>query len=78
MPHVTGEERNQLFMISMEEMVPKDSFVRAIDSFVDAIDMKSFGFAHVQSKEEGRPSFHPSVLLKLYLYGYHYGIRTCV
>jgi transposase len=76
MPHVTGEERNQLFMISMEEMVPKDSFVRAIDSFVDAIDMKSFGFAHVQCKEEGRPSFHPAILLKLYLYGYHYGIRT--
>jgi len=76
MPHVTGEERNQLFMISMEEMVPKDSYVRAIDSFVDAIDMKSFGFAHVQCKEEGRPSFHPSILLKLYLYGYHYGIRT--
>lgn len=63
-------------MISMEEMVPKDSFVRAIDSFVDAIDMKSFGFAHVQCKEEGRPSYHPSILLKLYLYGYHYGIRT--
>ncbi len=76
MPHVTGEERNQLIMISMEEMVPKDSFVRAIDAFVDAIDMKSFGFAHVQCKEEGRPSYHPSVLLKLYLYGYHFGIRT--
>lgn len=76
MPHVTGEERNQLFMISMEEMVPKDSFVRAIDAFVDAIDLKSFGFAHAHCKEEGRPSFHPSVLMKLYLYGYHYGIRT--
>jgi transposase len=76
MPQVTGEERNQLFMISMEEMVPKDSFVRAIDAFVDAIDLKSFGFAHAQCKEGGRPSFHPSILMKLYLYGYHYGIRT--
>jgi len=76
MPHVTGEERNQLMMISLECTIAPDSFVRAIDAFVDAIDLKSFGFAHVQCKEEGRPSFHPSVLMKLYLYGYHYGIRT--
>jgi transposase len=76
MPHVTGEQRNQLFMISLEEMVPRESFVRAIDAFVNAIDLKSFGFAHIECKEEGRPSFHPSVLLKLYLYGYRYGIRS--
>jgi transposase len=76
MPHVTGEERNQLMMISLESTIAPDSFVRAIDAFVDAIDLKSFGFAHVQCKEEGRPSFHPSILLKLYLYGYHFGIRT--
>lgn len=76
MPHVIGEERNQLMMISLESTIASDSFVRAIDAFVDAIDLKSFGFAHVESKEEGRPSFHPSVLMKLYLYGYHYGIRT--
>jgi transposase len=76
MPHVTGEERNQLMMISLESTIASDSFVRAIDAFVDAIDLKSFGFAHVECKDEGRPSFHPSVLMKLYLYGYHYGIRT--
>lgn len=76
MPHVTGEERNQLMMISLESTIARDSFVRAIDSFVDAIDMKSFGFAHAECKEEGRPSYHPSVLMKLYLYGYRYGIRT--
>ena len=76
MPHITGEERNQLMMISLESTIAPDSFVRAIDAFVDAIDFKSFGFAHVECKEEGRPSFHPSVLMKLYLYGYHYGIRT--
>jgi len=50
--------------------------VRLLDAFVDAIDLKSFGFAHVKCEEEGRPPYHPSVLLKLYLYGYHYGIRT--
>ena len=43
---------------------------------MDSTDLNSLGFAHVQSKDEGRPAFHPSVLLKLYLYGYRYGIRT--
>ena len=76
MPHVTGEERNQLMMISLECTIAPDSFVRAIDAFVDAIDLKSFGFAHVECKEEGRPPFHPSTLLKLYLYGYKNGIRS--
>ncbi|MBN1820207.1 MAG: transposase [Prolixibacteraceae bacterium] len=27
-------------------------------------------------QEEGRPPYHPSLLLKLYLYGYRDGIRT--
>lgn len=76
MPHVTGEERNQLIMISLESSVPTDAFVRVIDAFVDATDLESFGFAHVSCKDEGRPAFHPSVLMKLYLYGYRYGIRT--
>lgn len=76
MPYVTGEERNQLIMLSLESSVPPDAFVRVIDAFVDATDLESFGFAHVACKDEGRPAFHPSVLMKLYLYGYRYGIRT--
>lgn len=76
MHHVKGEHRNQMFMLSLESSVAADSFVRAIDAFVDAIDLKSFGFKNVDCGEEGRPPFHPSVLLKLYLYGYKYGIRT--
>lgn len=76
MHHIQGEERNQLQMFSLESIIHKDSFVRVIDAFVDAIDLKSFGFRNVECKEEGRPPYHPSVLLKLYLYGYHSGIRT--
>jgi len=63
-------------MLSLESTITTDSIVRVVDAFVDAIDLKSFGFAHVECQEEGRPPYHPSVLLKLYLYGYHYGIRT--
>ncbi len=76
MPHVTGQQRNQMMMFSLESSVAADSFARVIDVFVEATDLESFGFAHVRSKDEGRPSFHPSVLLKLYLYGYHNGVRS--
>jgi len=63
-------------MFSLDSAISSDSFVRIVDAFVDTIDLKSFGFAHVECQEEGRPPYHPSVLLKLYLYGYHHGIRT--
>ncbi len=76
MQHIQGEDRNQMFMISLESTIPPDSFVRVIDAFVDAINLKSFGFKHVESNEEGRPAYHPSQLMKLYLYGYRYGIRS--
>lgn len=76
MDHKHGSDRNQMFMFCLESAIANDSFVRVVDAFVDAIDLKSFGFAHVECQEEGRPPFHPSVLLKLYLYGYRYGIRT--
>jgi transposase len=76
MHHVKGEHRNQLCMFSLESSVPANSFVRVIDAFVDVIDLKSFGFNNVDCGEEGRPPFHASVLLKLYLYGYRNGIRT--
>ncbi|HDR68622.1 MAG TPA: transposase [Bacteroidaceae bacterium] len=59
-------------MFCLESSIAPDAFVRV----VDAIDLKSFEFSHVDCQQEGRPPFHPSVLLKLYLYGYRYGIRT--
>ena len=76
MQHKQGEDRNQMFMFSLESAIASDSFVRVVDAFVDAIDLKSFGFAHVECEEEGRPPYPPAALLKLYLYGYRYGIRT--
>ena len=76
MNHKQGSDRNQMFMFSLDSSIASDSFVRVIDAFVDSIDLKSFGFSHVECHEEGRPPYHPSVLMKLYLYGYHHGIRT--
>ena len=63
-------------MFSLESAIAADSFVRVVDAFVEAIDLKSFGFAHVECKEEGRPPYPPAILMKLYLYGYRYGINT--
>jgi transposase len=76
MQHIQGEDRDQMFMFSLESAIATDSFVRVVDAFVDAIDLKSFGFSHVDCEEEGRPPYPPSALLKLYLYGYRYGVRT--
>lgn len=76
MQHKQGEERNQVFMFSLGSAIAPDSFVRVVDAFVDTIDLKSFGFAHVECKEEGCPPYPPAALMKLYLYGYRYGIRT--
>ena len=41
-----------------------------IDAFVDALDLAGLGFDGVEPAATGRPAFHPSVLLKLYIYGY--------
>lgn len=76
MQHIQGEERNQLQMLCLEQMVETNSFVRVIDFFVDSIDLASFGFKHVTLKEEGRPPYPPGDLLKLYFYGYRYGVRS--
>jgi transposase len=76
MQHQKGDDRNQMTMFCLESAIAPDCFVRVVDVFVDSIDLKSFGFAHMECEEEGRPPYHPSVLLKLYLYGYRYGIRS--
>ena len=65
-----------MFMFSLESVIAPDSFVRVADAFVDVIDLVSFGFAHVECEEEGRPPYPPSALLKLYIYGYCHGIKT--
>ena len=76
MRHIKSEPRNQMQIFCLEQCVASESFVRVIDFFVDTIDLKSFGFKNVTLKEEGRPPYHPAVLLKLYLYGYRYGVRS--
>jgi transposase len=69
---VEGVDRGQttLFPESLEDWIGEDNPVRVIDVFVDELDLAGLGFDGVDPEVTGRPSYHPSVLLKLYIYGY--------
>jgi len=55
---------------SIDEYVSEDNPVRVIEAFVDALDLADLGFAGVEPKATGRPAYHPTTMLKIYLYGY--------
>jgi transposase len=69
---VEGVDRGQatLFPEYLEDWIDADNPVRVIDAFVDKLDLSGLGFDGVAPEATGRPSYHPSVLLKLYIYGY--------
>src|SRR6266581_4285526 len=69
---VEGTDRGQstLFPDCLEDWIHEDNPVRVIDVFVDELDLGGLGFDGVDPEATGRPSYHPSVLLKLYIYGY--------
>ena len=69
---VEGADRSQLTLLPecLEDWVSEDNAVHVIDLFVEALDLHGMGFERVIAKETGRPSYHPAVLLKLYIYGY--------
>src|SRR5690348_16785304 len=69
---VEGVDRGQstLFPECLDDWIDADNPVRVIDVFVDALDLGALDFGGVDPKATGRPSYHPSVLLKLYVYGY--------
>src|SRR3974377_558970 len=54
----------------LEDWIDEDNPVRAIDAFVDELDLSGLGFDGAAPEATGRPSYHPTVLLKLYIYGY--------
>jgi transposase len=62
--------QSTLFPECLEDWVGEDNPVRVIEAFVEALDLGDLGFSSVDPKATGRPAYHPSVLLKLYIYGY--------
>jgi len=77
MKFIQGTDRSQthLFPISLEVSIEEDNDVRLIDLFVDSLDLSSFGFK-MDFTENGRPAYHPSDLLRLYVYGYMNKMRS--
>jgi transposase len=69
---VEGMDRGQstLFPECLEDWICEDNPVRVIDVFVGGLDLAELRFCGVDPEATGRPSYHPSVLLKLYIYGY--------
>ena len=70
--YIEGVDRVQatLFPEHLEDWVDEDNPVRVIDAFVDALDLGELEFGRAEPEATGRPGYHPSALLKLYIYGY--------
>jgi hypothetical protein len=68
---VVGDDRSQstLFPERLDDYVGDDNPVRAIDVFVDELDLSELGFGGVEPRATGRPAHHPATLLKIYIYG---------
>src|SRR3979490_2009258 len=69
---VVGDDRSQstLFPERLDDYLAEDNPVRAIDAFVDGLDLANLGFGGVEPEATGRPAYHPATLLKIYVYGY--------
>ena len=69
---IEGEDRTQstLFPERLDDYIAEDNPVRAIEAFIDELDLKTLGFERVEPHWTGRPGYHPATLLKLYIYGY--------
>ena len=75
---VEGTDRQQstLFPAVLDEYVGEDNPVRAIDVFVDGLDLAKLGFGGVAPLATGRPAYHPASLLKIYIYGYFNRVQS--
>ena len=67
-----GIDRSQssLFLAQLEDYVAEDNLVRAVDAFVEGLDLGKLGFGRFAPPERGRACYHPATLLKIYIYGY--------
>src|SRR5882724_11367058 len=69
---VQGADRQQTTLLPerLDDWVGESNPVRAVDVFVDALELRDLEFDGVDPAATGRPAYHPSALLKLYIYGY--------
>src|SRR5258708_3818918 len=69
---IEGEDRTQITLLPecLDDSLAEDNPVRVVEVFVDQLDLRPLGFEGAEPATTGRPSYHPSVLLKIYIYGY--------
>ncbi len=75
---IEGQARDQVTLLPdcLEDWADENNPVRAIDAFVEALDLGKLGFSGIDPKATGRPAYHPAVLLKLYIYGYLNAVQS--
>src|SRR5437660_6526737 len=69
---IDGEDRLQQTLLpnSLEDYVSEENPVRVVEVFIDELDLAAMGLSGRRPAATGRPAYHPSTLLKIYLYGY--------
>ena len=75
MKFIKGKDRNQTEIFCLDQIIDEDNEVRLIDLFVGSLALADFGFK-TEFIENGRPAYHPSDLLRLFIYGYLNRIRS--
>ena len=60
---------------SIEQYIPEDDPVRAYDTFVEALDLQELGI-RIEPNQVGNSQYDPKAMLKLYVYGYSYGVKS--
>jgi transposase len=69
---IEGEDRSQVTLLPerLDDYIAEDNPVRVVDAYVEELDLQEVGFEGAEPAATGRPSYHPAVLLKIYIYGY--------
>ena len=69
---IQGTDRGQSTLLPecLDDWIDQSNSVRVIEAFVETLDLTAFGFDDIDPAATSRPGYHPSILLKLYIYGY--------
>ena len=78
MGFIHGANRHEeiLFPERLDDSIAAENLVRFLDAFVDHLNLTTLGFQRATPAATGRPAYDPAALLKLYIYGYLYYLRS--
>ncbi len=68
---IEGIGRSEVALLPdcLDDFIEEHNPTRAIDAFVDMLDLSALGFNTIP-KNTGRPGYHPGLMLRIYIYGY--------